>query len=175
MFGKAFFRALQFFAACGKTKKPSLRIRTTCAVVPPYFTDYSALFPRLRRAAVPVTAVVFPGADSSSFSRGKALFVSVSMETCPLSAAGRQERIFSVKILYRYKMRLSSFFKKKVTAAEHFNRKRIFRAPGLIFSCGQPGILCGGSPPWRISTVKFRRKVKLLDTPRGIIILYIKI
>ena len=82
------------FAACGKTKKPSLRIRTTCAVVPPYFTDYSALFPRLRRAAVPVTAVVFSGADSSSFSRGKALFVSVSMKTCPLSAAGRQERIF---------------------------------------------------------------------------------
>ena len=37
-------------------------------------------------------------------------------------------------------MRLSSLFKKKVTAAEHFNRKRIFRAPGLIFSCGQPGI-----------------------------------
>ena len=48
--------------------------------------------------------------------------------------------LFSVKILYRYKMRLSSFFKKKVTAAEHFNRKSLFRAPCLVFSCGQPGI-----------------------------------
>ena len=37
-------------------------------------------------------------------------------------------------------MRLSSLFKKKVTAAEHFNRKRLFRATGLIFSRGRPGI-----------------------------------
>ena len=48
--------------------------------------------------------------------------------------------LFSVKILYRYKMRLSSLFKKKVTAAEHFNRKSLFRARSDIFVRRQSGI-----------------------------------
>lgn len=37
-------------------------------------------------------------------------------------------------------MRLSSLFKKKVTAAEHFNRKSLFRARSDIFVRRQSGI-----------------------------------